>query len=461
MLGSSFQQEVLKRLSLICPVYCVGGAVRDAELGIPNKDVDAVAALPPEEIFNLLTHWGYTPHLLGAKLQTISLFQESDRLDLVSFPGELERDALRRDFTINAIYQDVNTGEIEDPFQGLSDLRNRYLRTCGNPSERFEEDPLRVLRMIRFAVKYGLSIENETWQSAVIFVPQLSEVSKERVTEELGKILVLENIAQSLSLLDRIGFFQLYIPELFRLKGLAQNRFYTKDVWDHTLKVVQYSPEQITLRLAALFHDLGRWQTVGREKGHYFPHDKESARLSREIFSRFRWSMVLPGGAHGEQEVEYLVRHHSLGSRTFRKELRGEADWRKVSFKARCFAWKIGWNGQFFDPLRVENLLKLWLADLQGGRQVYWDNFERYTRIQSEVRAASLWITERIKTLDWKVFTQFVQEKGLRGKSYGRFKEQVRRVLIRCPEYCLNDTTFLEAEYQTYLLRDAQRLGQL
>ncbi|MGC7870773.1 HD domain-containing protein [Desulfosporosinus sp. SYSU MS00001] len=455
MFGSSFQQEVLKRLSLICPVYCVGGAVRDAELGIPNTDVDAVVALSSEEIFNFLSRWGYTPHLLGTKLQTVSLFQEADRLDLVSFPGELERDALRRDFTINAIYQDVKTGKIEDPFLGLRDLRNRYLRSCGNPSDRFKEDPLRVLRMIRFAVKYYLSIEPETWQSAVIFVPQLLEVSKERVTEELGKILVLENVARSLSLLDQIGFFQLYIPELSRLKGLTQGRFYTKDIWEHTLNVVKYSPDQITLRLAALFHDLGKWQIVGREKGHYFLHEKESARLSREILTRFRWSMVLPGGTHGEQEVEYLVRHHSLGYRIFRKELRGEADWQKVSFKARCFAWRIGWNGQVYDPLPVENLLRLWQADFQGGRQVHRDDFERYAKIQSEVRAASLWITERIKTLDWKVLTQFAQKKDLRGKNYGRFKEQVSRALIRCPEYCLNDTIFLEAEYRTFLLRDA------
>ncbi|AFM40737.1 tRNA nucleotidyltransferase/poly(A) polymerase [Desulfosporosinus acidiphilus SJ4] len=454
MLSTSFQQEVLERLSQICPVYRVGGSVRDAQLGISSKDVDAIAALSQEQICENLRCWGYTPHLLGANVQTVSLFRETDRLDLVSFSGELERDASRRDFTINAIYQDVKTGEIVDPFQGLRDLKDHHLRACGKASERFQEDPLRVLRLVRFAVSYGLSIEAETWQSAIVSMPKLSMVSRERVTEELGKILVLDNMARSFSLLDELGFFQRFIPELSRLKGLANHRFNPDDGWNHTRRVVQNTPNKLILRLAALFHELGIGEISSEES--LAGNGEESAWLTREIFSRFRWSMVLAGGIKGEQEVEFLVKHHMLGNIIFGEELQGANDWREVSLKARGFAWDMGWNGQVFDSLRVESLLGLWQADFQSGDHS-GDDLMRLGNLQEEIKNACIWISGRLKTLNWQMFWDFVQEKGLEGKPLGRFKEQVRRVLMLEPEQSLNDVNFLEREYDKAIGQKLER----
>lgn len=265
MIGTSFQQEILKKLSDLSPVYIVGGAVRDVQLGISSKDVDAVTALPLQEIERKLSDWGYTPHLIGSKQQTVSLFQESERVDIAAFSGDIEADALRRDFTLNAIYQNVQTGEITDPLSGLQDLSERRLRSCGCAAERFKEDPLRILRLVRLAVRYGLEIDPETWLAAVDHVPQIQEVSVERVTEELGRILILEEIDKALGLLDDLGYWQTYIPELARLKGLVQNRYHTKDAWEHTRHVVRNTPSRVLLRLAALFHDLGKWETASRE----------------------------------------------------------------------------------------------------------------------------------------------------------------------------------------------------
>ena len=265
MIGTSFQREILKKLSDLGPLYIVGGAVRDAQLGIPSKDVDVVTALPLQEIELKLSDWGYTPHLIGAHLQTISLFMETERLDIASFSGEVEKDALRRDFTLNAIYQDVRTGEIKDPLGGLQDLDERRLRACGCAVERFVEDPLRILRLIRLAVRYGFEIEQETWQAAVDHISLLHKVSSERITEELARILVLEEIDKALGLLDDLGYWQTYIPELARLKGLVQNRYHTKDAWEHTRHVVRNTPNRVLLRLAALFHDMGKWETASRE----------------------------------------------------------------------------------------------------------------------------------------------------------------------------------------------------
>jgi hypothetical protein len=520
MLGISFQQEVLERLSQLCPVYRVGGAVRDAQLGIPSKDVDAVIALPQEQIYQTLLSWRYKPHQIGAKLQTVSLFHEAERLDLVSYSGNLTKDALGRDFTINAIYQDVKTGDLKDPLNGLKDLKERRLRTCGNAADRFCEDPLRVLRMIRFAVFYRLDIETETWKTGVESLPQLSMVSAERITEELGKILVLEDIEKALSLLDQLGFFQRYIPELARLKGLIQNRYHTKDAWEHTCYVVRNTPAQILLRLAALFHDVGKWETASREcyawgtisrkngayylddfklrgknignwnnkeveiqggrldnhpetlmikhikevsmvplksfewvpegKRHFLQHERESVRLVREIFPRFRWSIVLPRGIQGERDVEYLVGHHMLGTLTFMNELKGEADPGKVTLKARRFAWEVGWNGQSFDPIRVDNLLILWQADFLGGKQLSDDDFQRLKGIQEEIRNACLWITQREKNLDWNLFAEFSHEQGLKGERFGRFKEQVRKSLMLDHDLRLDNLDFLKREYSYF-----------
>ncbi|MDR3584080.1 MAG: HD domain-containing protein [Desulfosporosinus sp.] len=446
MIGAPFQQEILNRLSELGPVFIVGGAVRDAQLGVPSKDVDAVTALSLPEIAIKLSDWGYTPHLIGANQQTVSLFRGTERLDISVFSGELETDALRRDFTMNAMYQDVRTGEIKDPLNGLHDLHARRMKACGCATDRFQEDPLRILRLIRLAVGYGFEIESETWQAALDHVPQIRKVSLERVTEELGRILILKEIDRALGLLDDLGYFQTYIPELTRLKGLEQNLDHPKDAWDHTLLVVKNTPSRVLLRLAALFHDLGKWETP-EGKRHFLQHERESARLVKEILPRFRWSVVLPGGRLGERELHFLVGHHMIGTLTFRRELKDGGEDSKVCHKARRYAWEIGWSGQNFNTQRVENLLDLWRADFLGEKQDSEDNLDRFDWIQSEIRHACAFLTERVAQLDWASFSVFVCEKGLSGERFGQFKEQVRRKVMTDTKYQLTDLQFLEQEY--------------
>lgn len=265
LFGSPFHQEVLERLEALSPVYVVGGAVRDYLLGIPGHDVDAVTALPPDELESRLREWGYHPHRLGQRHPTITLFAVGDRLDLTHLEGELSEDAARRDFTMNAIYQRVGSGERFDPYKGRKDLETKIVRACGDPDRRFAEDPLRILRMIRFAAKYGFRVEEMTWSAGCAALPSLAETAKERVTEELGKILVLTDVETGLRKLDELGYFRAYLPELTRLQGLIQNRYHTKDAWEHTIQVVANTPPVMLIRLAALWHDLGKWDTASRE----------------------------------------------------------------------------------------------------------------------------------------------------------------------------------------------------
>ncbi|MDR3542151.1 MAG: CCA tRNA nucleotidyltransferase [Desulfosporosinus sp.] len=449
MIGTAFQQEILKRLSGLGAVYVVGGAVRDGQLGVPSKDVDAVAALSLPEIEMKLSNWGYTPHVIGANQQTVSLFRGTERLDIAAFSGEVETDALRRDFTLNAIYQDVRTGEIKDPLNGLDDLQARRVKACGSAADRFKEDPLRVLRLVRLAVRYGFDIESETWKAAVDHVPQIRKVSLERITEELGRILILDEIDKALGFLDELGYFQTYIPELARLKGLEQNRCPKINAWEHTRQVVKNTPSRVLLRLAALFLNLGEWETA-EGKRHFFRYEQESARIVKEIMPRFRWSVVLPGGRHGERELHFLVEHHMVGTLTFMSELKDEGDDSIVSHKARRFAWEIGWSGQNFDTQRVENLLALWRADFLGGEQDSAKNLERFDWIQGEIRNACTFVKERAGQLDWANFAEFVQGKGLCGERFGQFKEQVRRRVMTDTKYTLTDLQFIEQEYELF-----------
>jgi len=494
--GIAFQRDILKKLSELSSVYIVGGAVRDAQLGIPSNDVDAVMALSLREIQQVLAGWGYKPHVIGAKQQTVSLFQGSDRVDIVPFDGELEMDALRRDFTINALYEDVRTGELRDPLNGLEDLKIRRLKACGCAADRFKEDPLRILRLVRFAVKYHMELELLTGQAALDLVPQLGSVSTERVTEELGKILILDEIDKALGLLYDLGYFQTYIPELARLKGLVQNRYHTKDAWEHTRQVVKNTPARLLLRLSALFHDLGKWETASREcfawgtlkyaahsyrvnefkligknlerwkpirsflkkkyewvpegKRHFLQHEKESTRLVEQLLPRFRWSMVLPGGSRGERELLFLVGHHMMGTLTFIRDIKEEVPDSKLFKKARRFAWEMGWDGQKFDLQRVENLLDLWKADFLGGKQDAANYLARLDWVQSEIRNSCVALKERDHSLDWKPFEKFVRGKELAGVRFGHFKEQVRWQVMMDQEASLDDTQFLEKEYKVF-----------
>ena len=260
-----FQAEVLAKLKGECRVYLVGGAVRDEILGVPIKDVDVVTSMPKEALIELLTSWGYVPHLIGAQHQTVSLFRDGARMDFLDLTGSIEDDALRRDFSINAIYKDLSSGELIDPQNGLQDMKFKTLKACGLANDRFREDPVRILRMVRFAVKYKLELDSDTWQSAVNNLPKLSEVASERTTEELGRILVLDDIENAVKMLDELGYWREYLPELARLKGLIQNKYHAKDAWDHTLHVVKNTPNALLIRLAALFHDLGKWETASKE----------------------------------------------------------------------------------------------------------------------------------------------------------------------------------------------------
>lgn len=261
---NEFQQNVIELLSEHSAVWIVGGAVRDKLLERPSQDLDLVISLPLEEAEELLREKGYNPQKISKNFDTLSLFQEDTRIDIVQ-ADNFGQDALRRDFTINAIYMHPATGQIFDPMRGTKDLQDKVLRCCGNPMDRFREDPVRILRMVKFAVEYELNIEEGTWDEAKEFVDFLVGIPKERSTAELAEILILKEAEKAVRLLAEIGYWDLFVPELARLQGIVQNQYHSLDVWEHTMAVFRNTPQDLFLRLAALFHDIGKWEVASRE----------------------------------------------------------------------------------------------------------------------------------------------------------------------------------------------------
>lgn len=259
-----FQQKIIDTLAQHSRVWMVGGAVRDKLLEIDCHDLDLVISMSPEKAKEILRQEGFEPLQLGKKFKTLSIFEDNSRVDLVQ-AADLRTDAIRRDFTINAIYLDAKSNEIFDPFNGQDDLEAKILKSCGNPEDRFREDPVRILRMVKFAIRYQLIIDEETWNEAKDLIALLVSVSRERVTSELVEILLLKDAEKAVRMLEEIGYWDVFVPELARLKGIVQNQYHSLDVWEHTMAVFRGTPQDLFLRLAGLFHDIGKWDVASRE----------------------------------------------------------------------------------------------------------------------------------------------------------------------------------------------------
>ncbi len=265
-------------------LYLVGGFVRDALGGSVSHDVDATTGARPSEIKKVLRPVAEYLWTVGERFGTIGarvglydvevttyrsdLYTEGSRHPEVRFGADLVDDLSRRDFTINAIAVDARTGEIRDPFDGRRDLESGVVRPVGDPLDRMRDDPLRMLRAVRFettlttpekpfAMTPDLEAairENTHW---------LSSISAERIREEFEKILASENVAKGLRTLVRLGLMPYVVPEFVETVHVEQEpEFHHKDVFEHTLLVVQNVKNDPILRKAAFFHDIGKPHTL-------------------------------------------------------------------------------------------------------------------------------------------------------------------------------------------------------
>lgn len=284
--------------------YAVGGAVRDSYLNSSYGDIDVTTSCTPNKMLEVFKD--YKVYLTGLKHGTITVnvdgenievttfrkeegYTDYRRPDKVVFVSDLAEDLKRRDFTINAMAYNDNSGLI-DIFGGISDLNNKVIRAVGNPSERFNEDALRILRAVRFASQLDFEIENTTKRAMLENVGLLKNVAVERIYVELKKTLLGKGVFRVLRDYKEV-FFEI-IPELKKCYNFDQkSKYHSYDVYTHIIKSVEKSEDNILVRLALLFHDVGKPDcfSIGKDGyGHFYGHQKKSQELAENILKRLK-----------------------------------------------------------------------------------------------------------------------------------------------------------------------------
>jgi poly(A) polymerase/tRNA nucleotidyltransferase (CCA-adding enzyme) len=234
----------------------------------------------------------------------------------VTFSKNLKDDLQRRDFTINAIALD-SKGEVVDPYDGLKDILSKAIRTVGNPEERFGEDGLRIMRAVRFYVELGFKIDLATEEAIKKMAHILAKIAKERIRDEFVRIIESDNPALGIEMSHKLGMLKYIVPELEQGIDIRQNQAHAFDVWTHLLKTLQHSADKkwpLHIRLAALFHDVGKPKTRRRDDAKndwtFYGHEVVGARMTEKIMRDLRFSKEL------SETVVKLVRWHMFFSDT-------------------------------------------------------------------------------------------------------------------------------------------------
>jgi poly(A) polymerase len=291
-------------------LYMVGGTVRDVLLNRgKSADADLATDARPDEIKRLVapTHPSAVV-LVGERFGTVRLHYASNIIEITTFRTErynaesrkpevcfgnhLEEDLGRRDFTINALARDPLNGRIIDLHGGQRDLAEHVLRAVGQePDKRFDEDPLRLLRAVRFAAQLNFVIEPTTREAIIRQAAKLQKISHERIRDEMNKLLLSAHPEKGLKLLVELGLMKWIVPEVLELCGVSQQpqtHLSTKDVYAQVLRVVQRTPADLVTRWAALLHDIAKPRTKSIEgnKVHFFGHEDIGAYMARDILKR-------------------------------------------------------------------------------------------------------------------------------------------------------------------------------
>lgn len=291
-------------------LYLVGGSVRDTIMGRAPKDYDYTTNATPSEIRWILE--GMNPDALfavGEKFGTIGAifdgapveittfrtetYEGGSRKPDVTFGTDLVEDLSRRDFTINAIAKDMRDGFVVDPFAGRTDIRDGIIRAVGKPAVRFSEDPLRLLRAVRFACQFDFTIEMRTLEAMRKYAYKLKSISQERIVAEMNKILMSDYPGMGIRLLIETGLMDYILPEFMAVFNMPRSNRY-KNVYEHTLLVVKNTRKNLAMRWAALLHDIAKPLTI-ETKGevHFINHDIVGGQLAERICNRLRMDNTL------------------------------------------------------------------------------------------------------------------------------------------------------------------------
>jgi poly(A) polymerase len=301
--------------------YLAGGCVRDMLLGKTPQDYDISTNAKPDEVVKVFAKT--VP--VGAQFGVILVIVEGQPFEVASFRydgpyldgrrpaqvryGTLQEDIFRRDFTINGMVYDPIGNQLIDLVGGRRDLDNKLVRAIGTPRARFEEDRLRMIRAIRFAANLDFTVESETFAAMCELAPSITQISWERIGEEVTRILTEGGAKPGFELLDRIGLLKILLPEIDAMKGVEQSPDYHPegDVFTHTMLTLDYlnSPTE-TLAYGCLLHDVGKPVCIRRDETRltFYGHTEKGAAMAEEVLKRLKRSRAT------RERVAYLVRNH-------------------------------------------------------------------------------------------------------------------------------------------------------
>ena len=398
--------------------WAVGGCVRDACLGLTPHDYDLCTDALPDQIREVFS--GYELVLAGVKHGTVGVilcgdvveittfraegdYRDNRHPDWVEFVPEIEKDLARRDFTVNAMAFSPTRG-FADPFGGGQDLEKRVLRAVGDPFRRFEEDSLRILRGVRFAVRYRLAVEDATAEAMGRQSHLMDNLARERVFDELCKLLPL---VEAEDLLRFAPILAAVIPELEPMIGFDQRSpHHAYDLYTHTAQVCAGVPARLALRWAGLLHDVGKIPTFTQDengRGHFYGHAQTSAKMADEILRRLRAPTAL------REEVVFLIDKHMTKIEPEKKAVR------------RAMA-RIGGEG-------LEALLCLQEADMGSkgtGKPAEMDQFLVIRKLIRDIREEDACLSLKDLVVDGRDLMAL----GLRGKDIGTCLDRLLALVV-------------------------------
>ncbi len=416
--------------------YLVGGAVRDIFLHKEPHDFDVATNATPQDVMKLFRtviptgfeHGTVTVHFEGLEIEvttfrTESGYSDGRHPDSVNYAATIEEDLARRDFTINAIAADLKNGKIVDPFGGRKDIKRKIIRTVGKPEERFLEDGLRPVRALRFACKLGFSIEKYTYSE--IFKDKIKEkiksISIERFRDEFEKILLSPKPSAGLKLMEETGVMEIFIPELLQGRGCVQSDsrgFHDFDVLDHLYYACDGAPaEKLNLRLAALFHDIGKPASKKIIDGNitFYNHERIGSKLTQQILTRLKYPNAVI------DDVCHLINEHMFNY---------ESNWTVPA--VRRFIIRVGQE-------HLEDLFDLRLADMYGmHNQPIQYNFSAAVNLLVELKdriAQELEKKNALSLKDLAVNGKDLMEAGIpAGKKLGLILNHLLECVIEDPQ---------------------------
>lgn len=405
--------------------YIVGGCVRDSIINrIPN-DWDICTNCKPEKILEIFNCFKVIP--TGLKHGTVTVVIDEENYEIttyridgdyidgrhpvaVKFTNSLKEDLKRRDFTVNAMAYSDKDGLI-DYYGGTRDILNKKIRCVGDPIKRFSEDYLRMIRGVRFSTQLGYSLDDDTFKAIKNLSKNITDISVERIREELNKILLSDAPSDGIELLNSTNLLEYILPELKVCVGFNQhNPHHDKNVFNHILSVVDNTEKDLILRLSALFHDIGKPKTFSLDEegiGHFYNHNIKGAEITKRVMKRLKYDNVSI-----DQVVtlvrEHMIRYSNLSDKAIKKLIN-----------------RVGSNN-------INRLFKLQIADTMGSTK--WDNIEDVLDIARSVDRI-LNKKEPLSIKDLKINGGDLINLGVpQGKQIGVILNELMEIILETPE---------------------------